>query len=340
MLKPLKSSLMWRWRKGFKASSKAFYDAAHSAGGIYTQYLPDAAYAPLALTNGLLSRAVLNDKLLFEKVVSPHAPVPETLALVERGEVFSPLPGGAIGSLEALLEHVQTQAVALKPALGAKGKGVFKLSWDGGLQLDGRAVQASELEGRLARLDYYLVVPWIAQAPYAAAVFPDSGNTLRLITMRDPVDGHRPFIAAAVQKFGTRVSAPTDNWSRGALFAPVDVATGVLGAGLEDLAKSRGQPCWHERHPDTDAPIRGLQVPHWDELKAGLMRLLGALPIFTYAGWDVLVTEDGFHIIEGNNAPLVLSLQLTGPALADPRVRRFVAHHKLRVPGVGRLADE
>ena len=339
MLKPLKSSLLWRWRKGFKASSKAFYDAAHSAGGDYTQYLPDAAYAPLALTNGLLSRAVLNDKLLFEKVVSPHAPVPETLALVERGEVFSPLPGGAIGSLEALLEHVQTQAVALKPALGAKGKGVFKLSWGEGLQLDGRAVHADEVRTRIEHLDYYLVVPWIAQAAYAAAVFPDSGNTLRLITMRDPADGHRPFIAAAVQKFGTRTSAPTDNWSRGALFTPVNVETGVLGAGLEDLAKSRGQPRWHERHPDTDAPIKGLSVPRWDELKAALTQLLETITVFSYVGWDVLVTKDGFYIIEGNPAPVVVSLQLTGPALADPRVRRFVAHHKLRIPGVGRLAD-
>jgi hypothetical protein len=339
MLKPLKTSLMWRWRKGFKGTSKAFYDAAHGAGGDHRAYLPDAAFKALALTNGPLSRAILNDKLLFEKVVAPHAPVPETLALVERGEVFSPLPGGAIGSLEALLAHVQKQAVALKPALGAKGKGVFKLAWDAGLQLDGRPVGADEVAAMLQHLDYYLVVPWLAQAPYAAAVFPAAGNTLRLITMRDPGDGQRPFVAAAVQKFGTRTSAPTDNWSRGALFAPVDVETGVMGAGLEDLAKSGGQPRWHERHSDTGAPIKGLQVPHWDELKAGLLRLLEALPIFTYVGWDVLVTEDGFYIIEGNNAPLVLSLQLTGPTLSDPRVRRFVAHYELRVPGVGRLAD-
>jgi hypothetical protein len=72
MLKPLKSSLIWRWRKGFKATSKAFYDAAHGAGGDYTAYMPDAAFRALALTNGPLSRAILNDKLLFEKIVAPH----------------------------------------------------------------------------------------------------------------------------------------------------------------------------------------------------------------------------------------------------------------------------
>lgn len=75
-------------------------------------------------------------------------------------------------------------------------------------------------------------------------------------------------------------------------------------------------------------------MPRWAELTATLLELLGALPIFNYVGWDVLVTNDGFYIIEGNNAPTIVSLQLTRPALSDPRVRRFVVHHRLNVPGL------
>ena len=334
MLTTLKGSLLWRWRKGFKATSKVFYDLSHGAHGDYLNHVPDAAFKPLALTNSIMSRTLLHDKLLFERVIGRYTPVPPTLALIERGKVFGPTPDGPVRDREALLAYAQTQPLALKPALGAKGKGVYKLSWQGGPLLDGVAISLAELDTLLSSLDYYLVVPWIAQADYAATVFPDSGNSLRLITMRDPGDGHRPFIAAAVQKFGTRASAPTDNWSRGALFAPVALETGVMTAGLADFSKTGGKPVWHPTHPDTGARIEGVTVPRWAELTAALLGLLGALPIFNYVGWDVLVTNDGFYIIEGNNAPTIVSLQLTRPALSDPRVRRFVVHHRLNVPGL------
>ncbi len=42
--------------------------------------------------------------------------------------------------------------------------------------------------------------------------------------------------------------------------------------------------------------------------------------------WDVAVTEDGFTIIEGNDRPDTV-MQLHGPFLVDPRIRKaFEAH--------------
>lgn len=123
MLTPLRHSLLWRWREGFKPTSKVFYDLSHGARGDYFNHLPDAAFRPLALTNGTLSRALLGDKLLFERVIGRYAPVPPTLALIERGEVFKPTPDGPVRDREALFAYIRTQPVALKPAKGAKGKG-------------------------------------------------------------------------------------------------------------------------------------------------------------------------------------------------------------------------
>ncbi len=328
MLTSLKRFLIWRWRKGFKETSKSFFDAAHNAQGDYRHYMPDAAYRPLGLTNGMISRTLLNNKLLFEKVVGQYVPVPPTLAMIERGELFAP-PGGAIRSFEALLEYIRTQPVALKPVEGAKGKGVYSLSWQDVPLLDGSPMQLDEVDKLINRLDYYLVVPWIQQADYAAAVFPEAGNSLRLITMRDPQDNHRPFIAAAVQKFGTRSSAPTDNWGRGALFAPIDLKTGVMGSGLEDPERTQGKPVWHNSHPDTGARINGLSVPRWSETITVLLDLLEAMPVFTYVGWDVLMTNEGFYVIEGNPAPGLGALQLARPVLTDPRVRRFAEHYRV-----------
>jgi hypothetical protein len=41
-----------------------------------------------------------------------------------------------------------------------------------------------------------------------------------------------------------------------------------------------------------------------------------------YVGWDIIVTDDGFCAIEGNNHPH-LGHQDMAPLLTDPRVRAF-----------------
>jgi len=55
-----------------------------------------------------------------------------------------------------------------------------------------------------------------------------------------------------------------------------------------------------------------------------------------YVGWDVLITDVGPCLIEGNTANVgVRSLQVHGPLLADPRVRHFFEFHNVverRIP--------
>jgi hypothetical protein len=46
-------------------------------------------------------------------------------------------------------------------------------------------------------------------------------------------------------------------------------------------------------------------------------------PYLPYVGWDVVVTDDGIRILEGNSNSGLDGIQHYGPLLADPRVRRF-----------------
>ena len=47
-----------------------------------------------------------------------------------------------------------------------------------------------------------------------------------------------------------------------------------------------------------------------------------------YVGWDVLVTEPGFTVFEGNSFPH-LGYQILEPLLADPRARSFFRHFNI-----------
>lgn len=55
-----------------------------------------------------------------------------------------------------------------------------------------------------------------------------------------------------------------------------------------------------------------------------------ALPFLNYVGWDVVVTDDGFKVIEGNNnTDIEIQMHRRLGLLTQPRVQRFYEHHKV-----------
>jgi hypothetical protein len=182
-------------------------------------------------------------------------------------------------------------------------------------------------ERRLAELltPGTLICERIHQGSYASGIFEDAINTLRVITMWDYA-AKAPFVAAAEHRFGTRRSAPVDNTAKGGLSAGVDVRTGTLTQAME-IADGGLQ--WSSRHAETNAQIEGLAVPGWDRMCDGLLDLAARLAHIPYIGWDVVIQDDGYSIIEGNTYPDTQTQALSGPFLADPRVRAFYEHHRV-----------
>ncbi|MBA3258448.1 MAG: hypothetical protein H0T68_03145, partial [Gemmatimonadales bacterium] len=168
-----------------------------------------------------------------------------------------------------------------------------------------------------------LIERWVEQGPFWERLFPETANTLRVLTLWHP-DDLTPFIARAVQRVGTADTVPTDNWSGGGISVPVDLATGRLGAGrLHPLKSGRpDQPVTH--HPDTGTPIEGAVIPGWSRVADAVLRAAGGLPFNRIGGWDVLVDGDGEPVVvEANANSDVNLLQVHGGLLAEPRVRRF-----------------
>jgi len=307
------------WRQGMTTESGLLYDLGN---GRRELYLSDWAYAMRTPFINGVQNPTLDDKVVFFHTMrSIGAPTPTVHGLVtERGMAWLDGPpegeADAQRGVRALLER--DGELVLKPATGGRGQGIAFLSRDGpALLVNGAPAGDAALAALLA--PGTLVCQRVRQSAWGARIFPGATNTMRLMTMWD-LDAGEPFVAVATHRFGTAGSSPVDNVSRGGIAAGIALATGALTAAIGAPAVYGGARLTH--HPDTGAPVAGERVPRWDEVVAGVLDACRRIAHVPYIGWDVLVGDDRWWIIEGNHYPDT-QVQAFGPLLADPRVRRF-----------------
>ncbi|MFC6974010.1 sugar-transfer associated ATP-grasp domain-containing protein [Halomicroarcula sp. GCM10025709] len=318
---------LWLYAHGFLSSKAPLWDLREET---VDQYLSDVEYRSV---NGLSHYAEgLGNKLLFHLLLAPsHGAVLPTLhGLVREGHLLDTARFDWATTFDDLHDRIRNGSIVAKPITGAQGNGVRILdSDDGAVRIDGTPVPDDELLSRLPDGQDLLLEEHVSAADYASEVFPQSTNTLRLLTMIDPASG-TPFVAAASHRFGTAQSGTTDNWSAGGLSAGVDLDTGQLGAAVTSPA-GEGRPGTRlARHPDTGARISGVEVPGWERVKATVRDLAGAYGwLWPHVGWDVVVRTDAGEItvLEGDPQSVDPDQQAHGPLLTDERARRFYEHH-------------
>lgn len=321
---------LWLYRHGFTSSRGPIYRLRPDT---VDQYLNDVQHMRTTDINGD-AKVALEDKLLFHLLLSDDhdRTVPELLCRSPPDEAVAPAPNGSIATMADLESALRGGRAVVKPRVSSGGFDVHVLSADAdSLAIDGTPTTRSAFVETLAEMPDSIVVEYVSQADYARRIYPDSTNTLRLLTMLD-VDSGEPFVAAAVHRFGAEDSGVVDNWSSGGLSAPVDRGTGELGTAAVSPKGDRASPgpARVSRHPDTGSDIRGTVVPGWDSIVSAVLDLASSYrSLWPYVGWDVLVTSDTgeLTVLEGNAIPDVDLLQAHRPLLDDPRVRRFYDHH-------------
>ena len=310
---------IWGWRRGFTTDSTYYYGLTPEN---VHEYVSDAArFLRTPRINGPFADALLN-KLVFSNLVACcGGPVPEYYCFASEGTL---LPIGerygmrdADGVIAACMEGGR---FVVKPSGGGGGVGVRVISSsDGRLTINGEPVSEERFGAFLAGLPDALICEFIVQHDYATTIFPHSTNSIRILSMWD-YEKKTPFIPFAGQRLGRTTSVPTDNISQGGIPVFVDVATGELQSG--SITPRGKPPLLIDEHPDTGARIKGVVIPNWDIVTSGLIDIARGMPYIPYVGWDVVVTADGFVVIEGNNYPH-LGHQIFAPLMRDPRVRAF-----------------
>jgi hypothetical protein len=321
------------WRRGFFAESAILYDLPRNDP---RDYLSD--YARAARCREINPHnEFFNHKLVLRSfLLAMGFRQAETVALLYEGKILSNPFRGDARQIEAQELEEQLASTGrnyiVKPEDGACGQDLFLLEQRGGelVRRRGRETSPFNLPALLRetgsdqpRPRMTFIEQQLEQAAFWERLFPDTSNTIRVLTMWTPGEP-APFIARAVQRMGTPETVPTDNWSAGGISAPVDLESGVLGEGRRNPLKSGQSGDRVSEHPDTGAQIEGAVLPYWAEVQDTVLRAAASLPFNRMAGWDVLVDSAGVPvIIEANGDSDINLLQVHGGLLTDQRIRRF-----------------
>lgn len=212
--------------------------------------------------------------------------------------------------------------VIVKPIMSAGGKSVHHIkSENGSYFINGSPTEPDAVTSTIKDLDEHLVVEYVDQHEYSEEIWPESTNTVRVLTMIDPDTGEF-FVGRATHRFGGSGTGPTDNWSGGGFAAPVDVDTGQFQQ-LVSYSTEEGKQQF-DCHPETGTTVAGKHVPHWDRIQSAVLEVAEIHEQNPYVGWDVVLDSNGEpKIIEGNCAPGLTTLQLGWGLFEDERIERF-----------------
>lgn len=309
---------LWAYRHGFLGDTLVNYGLTPENCGDYVGDLPYLKLHPL---NAPWSKWI-DDKLTVRYVLAPfsrylpkyyfHLTGQTVLQLMDCPESLSSDGAGVIQLLQ------QEKQLAVKIISGSGGEGFFKVAAaEGGVMLNDRTVAAEEFRKFLDQCRDHLVTEYLSGHAFLKRIYPKTANTIRVCTLHEP--NHSPVILGAFIRFGTSQTGSVDNVTAGGIVSGVRTEDGALfRAGTYRNA----QFVELTAHPETGVPISGT-VPHWELVTSVLLQICKYLPQLPYLGFDVVVTEDGFKIIEINSHPSSHVFQQYYPLLKSSQSRQF-----------------
>lgn len=317
------------WLRGFGSEQVALYELTRANRGAY---LPDFLQYRITLATNRNVWPILHDKLLFDAFMRGRLPLSPLLLALSDGR---PLRLGGDYGLEAWFAEIAAgQPFVVKPLQGGGGSGLsfVRLREDGSVERNGRVCSWAELRDWVQGLAYHGVYRREQQHPVLAELYAPTTNTLRLHIFRS--DAGTPEILGAALRVGVARSLPVDNFNQGALSIHVDPLTGVTGVGI--ARGPDGRPVRLERHPESGRALAGIAIPSWEAIRAALLGFHERLPAFDLVGWDVIVTEAGFVVIEGNHNPQLRTTLVHANLATSEAFRAFCQRRRLLSGAAGR----
>lgn len=190
-------------------------------------------------------------------------------------------------SLEDFEKYITNKKeIIAKPVALSCGKGIEKIVYEDNMDI-------GKLYNKLQENKQYLIEDYVKQHPAMNDLYPESVNTLRLVTILKDRVANIAFASIRIGNSGNVV----DNFNSGGLFTTID-EDGVIRKPAID---KKGNI--YEKHPYTNTTIVGYKIPFFDEAVAFAKELAKVTPQIRYTGWDICITPYGPLVIEGNPFP-------------------------------------
>ncbi len=187
---------------------------------------------------------------------------------------------------EDYLEFAKKHEVFMaKPDNGLCGKGIE--------MIDSKGKDLKELYEGFINNKQLLLEERIKQNKEIASIYPNSINTIRVVTININGKVSVPFVAIRIGNGGRVV----DNFNNGGMFTIVD-EDGVI----RKPAINKENEVF-DNHPFTGTPIVGFKIPMYEKIIEQCKQMATIIPEVGYVGWDMTVTDKGIDVVEGNQLP-------------------------------------
>lgn len=248
---------------------------------------------------------LVDDKLLTkERALAAGISVPELYGVIEREH--------QIKNLDKIIAGHED--FVIKPAQGSGGEGILVIAgrFDEGRYktVSGRMIKYSELQYQISNIltglyslggarDKAMIEYRVKPDPIFSSISYDGVPDIRIIVLMG-------YPVMAMLRLPTRQSFGKANLHQGAMGVGVDIASGLTlgGTWLNDKM---------DRHPDTNNPVAGLQIPDWNNFVSLAARCY-EISSLGYIGVDLVLDETMGPMILELNARPGLGIQIANDA--------------------------
>ena len=244
-------------------------------------------------------KIILDNKILFEEIFRNYIKVPENYAFILNKNIYG-LHENHINNHNIINFIMEKKIVVLKLLGGAEGRGVFIIKYieDNKFDVNGNIENTEELIKLIETANNSIICEYMHQSDFESELYSKSTNTLRIVCAKENGEKETKIIKA-VQRIGSIKSVPVDNLSSGGFASEINITTGILGPAIQKCRETI-EIVKYAKHPENNAQIEGKVIPNWDKIKKDITELTNKFPYLNFVAWDVLLTNDGICVIEGN----------------------------------------
>lgn len=304
---------MWAYKRGFFSKNINKFGLNEEN---YHDYMPDFDYYKLHPINGKYSKWI-DDKLTFKYILNPFGDyLPNYYFYLNENKVTKLMDcpeeyDANILNVIKLLE--KEKKLAMKLTASSLGVGFYKLSYNENRYLiNDEKMTKEKLIQFFEKAKDYTISEYLISHKNIRNIYSGSANNLRVMLVNDEKQ-NKPKITGAFIKFGTKKSGMIEHIWAGGIFCKVKLDSGCI---TQATTIRNGRYVEMPFHPDTNVKIEG-EIPYWAKIKEKLTEIAEYIPQINYMGFDVVITDNSFKILEINSHQGLDLMQVFYPVMKN-----------------------